>query len=62
LIAENPGGTFHRAVTSEGVVFLYYRAGGKGLWFLGVARGELTQNGLAKPRAISMISFAFIIY
>ena len=24
LVAENPGGTFHHAVTSEGVVFLYY--------------------------------------
>src|SRR6266576_921512 len=24
LIAENPGGTFHHTVTSEGVVFLYY--------------------------------------
>ena len=25
LIAENLGGTFYHAVTSEGVVFLYYR-------------------------------------
>jgi len=25
LVAENPGGTFYHAVTSEGVVFLYYR-------------------------------------
>ena len=32
-IAENPGGTFHHAATSEGVVFLYYRAEDKGLWF-----------------------------
>jgi hypothetical protein len=46
LIAENPGGTFHQAVTSEDVVFLYYRAEDKGLWFLpGSGKGPLSAGG-----------------
>jgi hypothetical protein len=46
LIAENPGGTFHHAVTSEGVVFLYYRDEDKGLWFLpGSGKGPLSAGG-----------------
>jgi hypothetical protein len=46
LIAENPGGTFHHAVTSAGVVFLYYRAEDKGLWFLpGSGKGPLSAGG-----------------
>jgi hypothetical protein len=46
LIAENPGGTFHYAVTSEGVVILYYRNEDKGLWFLpGSGKGPLSAGG-----------------
>ena len=46
LIAENPGGTFHHAVTSEGAVFLYYGAEDKGLWFLpGRGKGPLSAGG-----------------
>jgi hypothetical protein len=46
LIAENPGGTFHHAVTSEGVVLLYYRAEDKGLWFLpGSGKGPMSASG-----------------
>ena len=32
LITENPGATFHHAVTAEGAIFLYYRDKDKGLW------------------------------
>ena len=46
LIAENPGGTFHHAVTSEGVIFLYSRDNDKGLWYLpGSGIGPLSEGG-----------------
>jgi hypothetical protein len=34
FIAENPGATFHHAVTSDGVNILYCRDQDKGMWFL----------------------------
>ncbi len=53
LIAENPGGTFYHAVTSEGVVFLYYRDEDKGLWFLpGSGKGPLSARGREMMREV----------
>jgi hypothetical protein len=46
FIAEHPGGTFHHAVTSEGVVFLYCRDEDKGFWYLrGSGIGPLSDGG-----------------
>jgi hypothetical protein len=46
LITENPGATFHHAVTAEGAIFLYYRDKDKGLWYLpGSGKGPLGANG-----------------
>ena len=46
LIEENPGGTFHYADASEGVIFLYSRDADKGLWYLpGSGIGPLSEPG-----------------
>ena len=46
FIAENPGGTFHHAVTSDGVNILYCRDQDKGMWFLpGSGMGPLQATG-----------------
>src|SRR5207244_13541791 len=34
FIAEHPGATFHHASAGEGVVFVYFCDGDKGLWYL----------------------------
>ena len=34
FIAENPGATFHHAITSDGVNIVYCRDQDKGMWFL----------------------------
>src|SRR3954469_3343432 len=46
FIAENPGCTFHHAVTSDGVNLLYCRDKDQGLWFLpGSGLGPLQSRG-----------------
>ena len=46
FIAENPGVTFHHAVTSDGVHLLYCKDKDKGIWFLpGQGKGPLQASG-----------------
>jgi hypothetical protein len=46
FIAENPGATFHHAVTSDGVHLLYCKDQDKGVWFLpGQGKGPLQATG-----------------
>jgi hypothetical protein len=46
FIAENRGGTFHHAITSDGVNILYCRDKDKGMWFLaGTGKGPLQARG-----------------
>ena len=46
FIAENPGATFHHAVASDGVNFVYCRDHDKGIWFLsGSGIGPLQATG-----------------
>ncbi len=46
FLDENAGGTFHQAVTSDGVILLYCRAQDKGIWFLpGQGLGPMQARG-----------------
>jgi hypothetical protein len=46
FIEENPGATFHHAVTSDGVNLIYCRNKDKGMWFLpGSGMGPLQERG-----------------
>jgi hypothetical protein len=46
FVNENPGATFHHAVTSDGVNILYCRQEDKGMWFLpGSGMGPLQIKG-----------------
>jgi len=46
FIADNPGSTFHHAITSDGVNILYCRDKDKGVWFLpGSGMGPLLETG-----------------
>ena len=46
FIAENTGATFHHAVASDGVNFVYCRGQDKGIWFLpGSGMGPLQATG-----------------
>jgi hypothetical protein len=46
FIAENPGATFHHAVTSDGVNIIYCRDHDRGMWFLaGSGMGPLQATG-----------------
>lgn len=46
FIAENPGATFHHAVTSDNVNIIYCRDKDKGMWFLpGSGMGPLQNRG-----------------
>ena len=46
FIAENPGATFHHAVTSDNVNIVYCRDKDKGMWFLpGSGMGALQARG-----------------
>ena len=46
FIAENPGATFHHAVTSDNVNIIYCRDKDKGMWFLpGSGMGPLQATG-----------------
>ena len=46
FIAENPGATFHHAVTSDNVNIVYCRDKDKGMWFRpGSAMGPLQARG-----------------
>ena len=43
---ENPGATFHHAVTSDNVTIVYCRDKDKGMWFLpGSGMGRLQARG-----------------
>jgi len=47
FIADNPGGAFYHAITSDGVNILYCRDKDKGMWFLpGSGMGPLQTTGL----------------
>lgn len=47
FIAENPGATFHHAMTHDGVQILYCRAKEKGMWFMpGIGMGPMQPQGL----------------
>jgi hypothetical protein len=53
FIAENPGATFHHAVTSDGVNIVYCRDKEKGIWFLpGSGMGPLQATGRQTMRQI----------
>ena len=46
FISENPGATFHHAVTSDNVNIVYCRDRDKGMWFLpGSGMGPLQDRG-----------------
>jgi hypothetical protein len=46
FIAENPGATFHHAVTSDGFNIVYCRDKDRGIWFLpGSGMGPLQATG-----------------
>jgi hypothetical protein len=46
FIEENPGATFHHAITSDGVNLIYCRNKDKGMWFLpGSGMGPLQERG-----------------
>ena len=46
FIVENPGATFHYAVTSDGVHIVYCRDKDKGMWFLpGTGKRPLQATG-----------------
>ena len=58
FIAENPGATFHHAVTSDNVNIIYCRDKDKGMWFLpgsGMgplqARGKKMMKEIIEPRS-----------
>ena len=47
FIAENPGATFHYAVTNDNVHLVYCRDKDKGIWFMpGAGKGILQERGL----------------
>jgi hypothetical protein len=53
FIAENPGATFHYAVTSDGYNVIYSRDKDKGMWFLpGSGMGPLQVRGREAMKAI----------
>ena len=53
FIAENPGATFHHAVTNDGVNIVYCRDKDKGMWFLpGSGMGPLQATGLRTMKEI----------
>jgi hypothetical protein len=46
FIAENPGATFHHAITGDGVNIIYSRDKDKGMWFIpGTGMGPLQATG-----------------
>lgn len=46
FLSQNPGSTFHHAVTSDGVNIVYCRDKDKGMWFLpGTGMGPLQERG-----------------
>ena len=46
FITENPGATFHHAITHDGVQIIYCHAKEKGMWFLpGSGMGPLQATG-----------------
>jgi hypothetical protein len=52
FIAENPGATYHYAVTHDGVHVIYCLAKDKGMWFLpGQGKGPLPELGCLDMKA-----------
>jgi len=46
FLHENPGATFHYAITSDGVHIVYCREKDKGIWFVpGTGKGPLQERG-----------------
>ena len=53
FIAENPGATFHHAITHDGVQIIYCHAREKGMWFLpGTGMGPMQPKGLGTLKQI----------
>jgi hypothetical protein len=53
FIAQNPGATFHYAITSDGVHIVYCREKDKGIWFIpGTGKGPLQARGRQTMRQI----------
>ena len=47
FIEENPGATFHHAITHDGVQIIYCHAKEKGMWFVpGTGMGPMQPKGL----------------
>jgi hypothetical protein len=54
FVAENPSGTYHHAVTHDGVNLLYCREKDKGIWFLpGRGLGPLQAIGRKAMKELS---------
>src|SRR5215217_2395564 len=54
FLAENPAGTYHHAVTHDGVNLLYCRDKDKGIWFLpGRGFGPLQETGRKAMKELS---------
>jgi len=48
FISENPGATFHHAVTHDQVQIIYFHDKNKGLWFVpGTGMGPMQTKGLS---------------
>ena len=53
FLAENPGATFHHAMTHDGVQIIYCHAKGRGIWFMpGTGMGPMQPKGLAALKQI----------
>lgn len=53
FIAENPGATFHHAMTHDGVQIIYCHAKEKGMWFMpGTGMGPMQPKGLVALKQI----------
>ena len=54
FIDENPGATYHHAITQDGVNLLYCRSQDKGIWFLpGSGLGPLQARGRAAMKKLA---------
>lgn len=48
FLTENPGATFHHAITHDGVQIIYFPAKDKGMWFMpGIGMGPMQPKGRA---------------
>jgi hypothetical protein len=54
FLKENPGTTYHHAITHDGVNLLYCRSQDKGIWFLpGSGLGPLQATGRAAMKKLA---------